>query len=238
MVCGFCRGFCLKRISALACSIFCMSLLYTHEKAIDETLCQISFQYKEKKNFCDLGCGSGRRTALFNDFGRTVLGVDIKDYRLPDHRDFRFIQGDIFATGFPSSSFDMVFSFDVIEHLENRDGFLREQYRILKDDGILVISTPNKYRIFGAIAIMLGKRKFPYRISSVHDDYPEYWHLVEYSSREIVNSITKSGFSIAEHHKVFYGATGGIGLRTLFHVPFFHNHIIVAKKSRGQSKTV
>jgi SAM-dependent methyltransferase len=47
--------------------------------------------------------------------------------------------------------FDVVVSFETIEHLEDHEAFLAECRRVLKDEGVLVCSTPNK-RIFSPVA--------------------------------------------------------------------------------------
>jgi SAM-dependent methyltransferase len=40
--------------------------------------------------------------------------------------------------------FDVVISFEAIEHLKNQDSFVSEVKRLLKDDGVFIVSTPNK----------------------------------------------------------------------------------------------
>ncbi|GAA0277806.1 hypothetical protein GCM10009127_18330 [Alteraurantiacibacter aestuarii] len=41
--------------------------------------------------------------------------------------------------------FDVIVAGDIVEHLNNQDGFLKSCLRNLKDDGIIVISTPNPW---------------------------------------------------------------------------------------------
>jgi SAM-dependent methyltransferase len=45
----------------------------------------------------------------------------------------------------PSESADIVVSFDTIEHIPNGDVLIKESWRVLKDDGLLLISTPNRH---------------------------------------------------------------------------------------------
>lgn len=209
-----------------------MKLLYTHTEAVDNTLKKISKDYKGLKHFCDLGCGSGYRTMLFNEYKRDVTGIDIRDYRFPENKKFSFIHGDIFKSKLPAKKFDMVFSYDVIEHLEKPELLLKEIHRILKPDGICVLSTPNRYRIVNAVLLLLGKRKYPYCINMKYvNDYPEYWHITEFSYAQLKKLLNENGFTIFKHHKIFYGLPGQLGLKGFFGLPLYHNHIMILKKN-------
>ncbi|MFN6992331.1 MAG: methyltransferase domain-containing protein, partial [Fervidobacterium sp.] len=56
-----------------------------------------------------------------------------------------------------NESFDTVVSMDVIEHLYDVDNFLSEIYRILKNGGKAIISTPNLISWRNRLNILLGK---------------------------------------------------------------------------------
>lgn len=125
----------------------------------------------------------------------------------------------------------MVFSYDVIEHLEKPGDFMKENARLLKKGGICILSTPNRYRLTNAPLVWLGLRKYPYCINEQYkDDYPNYWHLTEFSTQELYDLAQAYNFRIEKHHKIYYGLAGSIGLQSFFGFPFFHNHILVLKK--------
>lgn len=208
-----------------------MGFLCSHTQAIDQTLIDISHHYPQLRSLCDLGCGDGHRTLLFKSPQRHLTGADLQDCRLAENKTFDFIRGDFYTAPLPRNSFDIILSFDVIEHQESDDKYLKLCHSLLHQNGILILSTPNKYRLVGAILIALGLRKFPYSLSTTHLDYPEFWHLREYSSSELDTLLKKNSFQIITHRKVFYGPTGGIGLASLYNLPLFHNHLIVAQKS-------
>ena len=44
---------------------------------------------------------------------------------------------------FPANSFDCVISFQVIEHIKDDVDFVAEVYRVLKPNGVFIVSTPN-----------------------------------------------------------------------------------------------
>ena len=54
---------------------------------------------------------------------------------------------DAGTIGFKDESFDCIISLETIEHLQNFQNAFQEFYRLLKKDGILIISTPNKNRL-------------------------------------------------------------------------------------------
>ena len=206
--------------------------LLTHTQSVDAILKKISSEYKQNKKFCDLGCGSGYRTMLFNEYNRDVTGIDIRDYRFPENKKFSFIHGDIFKSNLPANTYDMVFSYDVIEHLEKPELLLKEIHRILKPEGICVLATPNRYRIVNAVLLLLGKRKYPYCINEKYvNEYPEYWHITEFSYAQLKKLLNDNGFAISKHYKIFYGLPGKLGLKELFGLPLYHNHIMILKKN-------
>jgi len=68
-----------------------------------------------------------------------VVGLDV----LPANRDL-FCQGEAELMPFKDKSFKVVVAGELIEHLFNPARFLRECYRVLKNKGMLIITTPNR----------------------------------------------------------------------------------------------
>src|SRR6185369_633287 len=57
----------------------------------------------------------------------------------------RFLSGSITAVPIQEShSFDAITCFEAIEHIDNHDALLDEVKRLLKPDGLFIVSTPNK----------------------------------------------------------------------------------------------
>ena len=206
-----------------------MGIICTHREVVENVLGSISKDYSGYNNFLDMGCGLGDRTLIFKNGDREITGIDCINHHSKNYDNFMFLNRDIFSNGLSSESFDMIFSYDVIENLEKPEIFLSEIRRLLRAGGICVLSTPNKYRIFGAILILLGKRKFPYCLDERNKEkYPEYWHIKEYTEKELRKIVTENGFGIEKYYKVFYGFRKG--LKYFFNLPFFHNHIVIMRK--------
>lgn len=105
----------------------------------------------KEKEVLDLACGVGYGCEILKDAGaKSVTGLDLSkdaiDYakRKYSQPGVKFVRGDAIASDLQSNKFDVVSCFEFIEHIDEQDKALKEIKRILKDNGILFISTPNK----------------------------------------------------------------------------------------------
>jgi SAM-dependent methyltransferase len=104
----------------------------------------------------DAPCGDGALAATLRRAGYAAYGVDIgaSGARLlgPAYQDAN-LNGRL---PFDDTSFDVVFSIEGIEHLEDRYRYVRELHRVLKPGGTLILTTPNivslrsRVRFFGS----------------------------------------------------------------------------------------
>lgn len=105
----------------------------------------------EGKDVLDIACGEGYGSALLARRARSVVGVDISHEAIaharkayPDRSNLRYEQGSATAVPMDAASVDVVVSFETIEHLSQQGEMLAELRRVLKPDGLLIISSPNK----------------------------------------------------------------------------------------------
>lgn len=105
------------------------------------------------KKVLDAACGEGYGSAILSKTAREVTGLDISADAIERARinyagcdNLTFTEGSIAHLPFEDNSIDIIISFETIEHVteELQRCFLAEIERVLKQDGILVISTPNK----------------------------------------------------------------------------------------------
>ncbi len=104
----------------------------------------------KEKDVLDVACGEGYGSSLMADVARSVVGVDISE-EVVQHTsatyskaNLTFRQGSAIALDFAEASFDVVVSFETIEHLAEQAQMLAEIRRVLRPDGLLVISSPNR----------------------------------------------------------------------------------------------
>ncbi|MBD2768129.1 class I SAM-dependent methyltransferase [Hymenobacter sp. BT664] len=97
----------------------------------------------------ELGCGWGRGLALLLPKASHYTGID-KNQQLisilrANHHQANFVAASIPSLQFlEDNTFDQVISFQVIEHIQDDDSFVKEAYRVLKPGGQLFLTTINK----------------------------------------------------------------------------------------------
>ncbi|MFK7883161.1 MAG: glycoside hydrolase family 99-like domain-containing protein [Phycisphaerales bacterium] len=102
-----------------------------------------------RKDVLDIACGEGYGSALIGQVAASVVGVDIDAQTIEQARDSYGSDSIEFETGscqeipYKRDSFDVVVSFETIEHIEEQENFLREIKRVLRPGGLLICSTPD-----------------------------------------------------------------------------------------------
>lgn len=105
------------------------------------------------KKVLDAACGTGYGTALMASVAAEATGIDISGEAVQYAKrryaacgNAHYLEASVDALPFPDHSFDVIVSFETIEHVneEIQNRFLREIKRCLKEDGLLVMSSPDK----------------------------------------------------------------------------------------------
>ena len=95
----------------------------------------------------EVGCGEGRGIELLKHMTNSYTAVDkiadVVNGLSKKYADVNFIRANIPPLPFEDNTFDMVISFQVIEHIQNDELFLKEIHRVLRPGGKALISTPN-----------------------------------------------------------------------------------------------
>jgi SAM-dependent methyltransferase len=155
---------------------------------------------KSGMKFLDLGCNDGVICEYFAKRGLNVTGMDISKRALDFARQRgieNLIVGDCEnPLPFASSQFDAVFWGDNVEHLFSPLNTLKEIHRVLKPEGVLILSTPNMgwiinriyYLLFGTVRRTEGHRNPPWR-----------WEHIRFFNKKIIRAfLNEGGFEMVQ----------------------------------------
>lgn len=126
----------------------------------------------------DFGCGSGYGSAILSEGAGRVTAVDASPRAIAfcresyarDNLEFRQIPADC-TLPFEDNTFDIVTSFQVIEHMPDVGAYLRLLKRVLKPGGSLYITTPNRaYRLLPFQPIWQPAHMREYSAKTLHAD--------------------------------------------------------------------
>jgi ubiquinone/menaquinone biosynthesis C-methylase UbiE len=138
----------------------------------------------------DLGCGEGFVTSYILD-GGLVVGLDFSRVSLSAARqktrlsNAEFVRADVTALPFKIASFDKIALLEVLEHLveEKERKVCCELDRVLKREGILLVSVPYKERIAYTTCVHCGKST-------------PFWGHLRYLDEERIISLLPSTYSL------------------------------------------
>jgi ubiquinone/menaquinone biosynthesis C-methylase UbiE len=116
-------------------------------------------EYILNKEVLDIGCGLGGRTVYYATIGaKMVTGLDINTHWIKEAIKFArykkvknvvFVNHEAEELPFDDCSFDMITSYDSMEHVENPKKVLSESARVLKKGGRMFIVVPPIYDLMG-----------------------------------------------------------------------------------------
>ncbi len=110
----------------------------------------IACQFSANKNILDIACGEGYGSFLISKNAASVIGVDIDCNVIAQaskkyiKKNLSFIQGTTSNIPVADNSIDVVVSFETIEHHNEHEKMFEEIKRVLKSNGVLIISSPEK----------------------------------------------------------------------------------------------
>ncbi|NOZ23089.1 MAG: class I SAM-dependent methyltransferase [Planctomycetes bacterium] len=125
-------------------------------------------RFKTSGTLLEIGCGYGALLGEAQRAGFDVCGWEVNprkcEYIKRTHGVENVFWEPPWERGLPDRTFDVIAMLDVIEHIREIHEILREIRRLLKDDGILYLNTPN----LDGIRSRIKRRRWPYFIALSH----------------------------------------------------------------------
>ncbi|HET54287.1 MAG TPA: class I SAM-dependent methyltransferase [Ignavibacteria bacterium] len=142
---------------------------------------------KPGMNVLDIACGIGYGSYVLasSSPNSTILGIDIEqraiDYANKHYKrdNNKFSVGDASNLNLENESFEAVVSFETIEHLKQPKLFIEKVKRVLKEDGLFIVSSPNQ------TTLPFDKTKYPF-------------HEQHFTSDELSKLLIDSRFEIVD----------------------------------------
>lgn len=194
---------------------------HKNRKLQKEIICDSNFTYIELikilkpylencHDILDIGCGVGTMDFYLASKGKKITGIEISSNAISIAKKNAKLLNvskniDFIAAEFPNKilnkKYDLVIFSEVIEHLENDNKALRDIWRVLKLNGILVITTPSKNAPL-------------YRMGLLDKFDKSVGHLRRYAKKELINLVIKNKYEIID-----FGCHEGILRNFLFTNP-------------------
>ena len=156
----------------------------------------VKSQCEKDAKICDLGAGS----CDWNSNKLKVFGVDLNEGLLKEGKekerlsDYKIANAD--DTGLPDESFDIVTSFEFLEHVENYNEVIKEAKRILKEGGSYIISVP--FDVLLSLWRPLFFLQVVFQGYILQDPYYKKWcgHINHFSVEKIRKTFIDHGYTI------------------------------------------
>lgn len=141
----------------------------------------IQMMHNEPKGVVlDMGAGKGALSERLNNLGFEVIACDLDadKFKLSD---VAFVYCNLNKPLSINMKFDYICTSEVIEHLENPYKFVRDCHFLLKDDGKVIITTPNISSYKSRILFFFFGRFYEFfpwdKVKSGHINPIPYWEL-------------------------------------------------------------
>lgn len=140
--------------------------------------------FRKTNKLIDVGCGIGYFLEVAKERGWDVYGTEFTDkaVEICTNKGIKMNQGVLNPNDYQENSFDIITSFEVLEHINNPQEEIVNFKNILRKDGLLFFTTPN----FNATERFVLKSRY-----SVIT-YPE--HLSYYTKKSMNHLLKNKGF--------------------------------------------
>ena len=169
-------------------------------KVLDEALRHAP----QRGKLMDIGCGQGAFLKVAKDQGWEPFGIEpncSKAAELENEHGIKIFQEDFLKAVVPENEYEVVSSWDFIEHLPDPSGLVKRARAMLKQGGLFLVATPN-HRSFLDWSAMLAWRlsfeKFTYALSKLYT----VDHTLYFTDATLCELLRRDGFEILGKVKV------------------------------------
>lgn len=176
-------------------------------------------KYKENGKLLDVGCGTGHFLQFIKKSNTRLKTYGIEPNSIlrnaaKKNSDSIISNGYLNNIPYPEKYFDIITCFDVLEHSIDLKANLRDIYRVLKPNGILLLQAPN----YDSFMAMITRNKW------------DWWcipdHVIHFSYRGLRECINSSNFRIRlsytyEDTEDFFKNIKGLFRNKLYKVFYF-----------------
>jgi ubiquinone/menaquinone biosynthesis C-methylase UbiE len=175
-----------------------LALKYRLARRTKEVLKGIE-EYNRHKldSLLDIGTADARMLEMLNNelSVQNAVGIDFSADLLHTNpnKDLFLVQADAVTLPFKNNSFDVLVAMAVIEHVTDPSQMMRECWRVIRDEGICILSTPDPF--FEHIATKIGHLK-------------EDQHNETFSLSNLKSLVERAGFHIVLAEKFMISPIG------------------------------
>jgi len=165
-----------------------------------------------KKVIIELGCGLGNNLEIFSQDNDVIGYEGLEDATVAaNQRGIRVLQANLDEPPFSAEtgSADVVLCVDVLEHLDSPELCVKESWRILRDNGLLIVNVPNHFTMSGRLRILFGSGIDSNHYFPSNEDWNNP-HIRFFRHQTIMRLITKNGFTMVEDWSGKFPAVPGL----------------------------
>ncbi|MDO8515119.1 MAG: class I SAM-dependent methyltransferase [bacterium] len=177
----------------------------------------------KQKNILDVGCYDGTFLSLIKNRNNKFYGIEASDYGAAQSRIRGITTEQFFIDGnaklpFKNDFFDVIVAGEIIEHIYDTDFFLQEIHRLLKNKGLLLISTPNIASLGRRLMLLLGLNP----IIEISPNEPESsGHIRYFTFKMFEILLNKHGFKVLLKSSDVVNFSSGGSLKSKIIAKFF-----------------
>lgn len=122
-----------------------VAYIHTIRQADFDVLVNRAEQYIINKDALEIGSGTGYQLSILKKICRSAKGIDLKSGPYSDHQAEDILEYDGRNIPFFNQTFDIIFSSNVLEHVDQLDEFHEEMKRVLKSGGVAIHIIPSHH---------------------------------------------------------------------------------------------